>query len=58
VQAVLLELSGEPIEAPLPAGALTAGPLTGQDYAAATVPPPVAVPAPAPAPEATPAPPS
>lgn len=54
VQAVLLELSGEPIEAPLPAGALTAGPLTAQDYAAATVPPPVAVPAPPP--EATPAP--
>lgn len=56
VQAVLLELSGEPIEAPLPAGALTAGPLTAQDYAAATVPPPVAVPAPQP--EAVPAPPS
>ncbi len=64
VQAVLLELSGEPVEAPLPAGALTAGPLTAQDYAAATVLPPVAVPAPppeatpAPPPEATPAPPS
>ncbi|SDF57505.1 Sporulation and spore germination [Blastococcus fimeti] len=56
VQAVLLELSGEPIEAPLPAGALTAGPLTARDYAAATVPAPVAVPAPPP--EATPAPPS
>ncbi len=56
VQAVLLELSGEPIEAPLPAGALTAGPLTAQDYAAATIPPPVAVPAPQP--EATAAPPS
>lgn len=56
VQAVLLELAGEPIEAPLPAGALTAGPLTAQDYAAATVPPPSAVPALPP--EATPAPPS
>lgn len=56
VHAVLLELSGESIEAPLPAGALTAGPLTAQDYAEATLPPPVAVPAPQP--EATAAPPS
>lgn len=53
VQAVLLELAGQPIEAPLPAGRLTAGPLTAQDYAAATVPPPSAAP-----PEIPPAPPS
>ena len=37
VDAVLLELAGEPIEAPLPDGALTDRPLTAQDYAAATV---------------------
>ena len=36
VDAVLLELAGEPIEAPLPDGALTDRPLTAQDYAAAT----------------------
>lgn len=40
VQSVLLELAGEPIEAPLPAGELTARPLTAQDYAASTVPKP------------------
>ncbi|MDT0277322.1 GerMN domain-containing protein [Blastococcus goldschmidtiae] len=34
VESVLLELAGEPIEAPLPAGELTAGPLTAEDYAA------------------------
>ncbi len=45
VQSVLLELAGEPIEAPLPAGELTAGPLTAQDYAAFRT--PAAVPAPA-----------
>jgi len=37
VDAVLLELAGAPIEAPLPDGALTDRPLTAQDYAAATV---------------------
>jgi len=36
VDAVLLELGGEPIEAPLPDGELTDRPLTAQDYAAAT----------------------
>ena len=40
VDAVLLELAGEPIEAPLPAGELTDRPLTAQDYAASTVPSP------------------
>jgi hypothetical protein len=40
VAAVLLELAGEPIEAPLPDGALTDRPLTAQDYAAATAPAP------------------
>jgi len=56
VDAVLLELAGEPIEAPLPAGELTDRPLTAPDYAAATAAapsvPPTAVivdpPAPAP----------
>jgi hypothetical protein len=51
IDAVLLELAGEPIEAPLPDGALSDRPLTASDYAAATavVPPaldaPSAVPA-------------
>jgi hypothetical protein len=36
VAAVLLELDGEPIEAPLPDGELTDRPLTAPDYAAAT----------------------
>jgi hypothetical protein len=36
VDAVLLELAGEPIEAPLPDGELTDRPLTAPDYAAAT----------------------
>jgi spore germination protein GerM len=36
VESVLLELAGEPIEAPLPAGELTDAPLTEQDYAAFT----------------------
>lgn len=59
VQAVQLELEGEPIEAPLPAGVLTAGPLTAQDYAAFTTPSPAAVPAPPPSPaDLQPAPPS
>jgi hypothetical protein len=35
VDAVLLELAGEPIEAPLPDGELTDRPLTARDYAAA-----------------------
>ncbi len=39
VRSVLLELAGEPIEAPLPAGELTAGPLTAQDYASLVAPP-------------------
>lgn len=56
VEAVLLELAGEPIEAPLPAGALTAGPLTAQDYAVATTPSPTAVPAPTAVPEVSPVP--
>ena len=45
VDAVLLELAGEPIEAPLPDGELADRPLTAQDYATATVPsvPPTAV---------------
>lgn len=47
VDAVLLELAGEPIEAPLPAGELTDRPLTAEDYAAATA-VPVEPPAPAP----------
>lgn len=45
VDAVLLELAGEPIEAPLPAGELTTGPLTAQDYAAFRT--PAVVPGPA-----------
>ncbi|SDF66150.1 Sporulation and spore germination [Blastococcus aurantiacus] len=40
VESVLLELAGEPIEAPLPAGELTDRPLTAQDYAASAVPAP------------------
>lgn len=51
VRAVLLELAGEPIEAPLPSGELTARPLTAEDYASFATPTPEAVPA-------TPAPPS
>lgn len=47
VESVLLELAGEPIEAPLPAGELTDRPLTAMDYAASAVPgpsvPPTAV---------------
>ncbi len=39
VDSVLLELAGEPIEAPLPAGELTDRPLTEQDYAASTASP-------------------
>ena len=57
VRAVLLELAGEPIEAPLPSGELTARPLTAQDYATFATPTPEAVPA-TPSPEAVPAPPS
>lgn len=57
VRAVLLELAGEPIEAPLPSGELTARPLTAQDYASFATPTPTAVPA-TPTPEAVPAPPS
>ena len=53
VEAVLLELAGEPIEAPLPAGELTARPLTEQDYAAATT--ASAVPSPTEEPSAVPA---
>lgn len=33
VRAVLLELAGEPIEAPLPGGELTSEPLTAEDFA-------------------------
>ena len=40
VESVLLELAGEPIEAPLPAGELTDRPLTAMDYAASAVPAP------------------
>jgi spore germination protein GerM len=60
VQSVLLELAGEPVEAPLPSGELTASPLTAQDYAPLTTPTPGAAPVPevAPAPEPAPAPPS
>ncbi len=59
VQAVLLELSGQPIEAPLPAGELTAGPLRAGDYASATSPPATAPPTGgAPQPEPVPAGPS
>jgi spore germination protein GerM len=58
VDAVLLELAGEPIEAPLPAGALTARPLSAADYAAVATPTPPAAPeprvAPGPAPAAPP----
>jgi spore germination protein GerM len=53
VQAVLLELAGERIEAPLPSGELTASPLTAQDYTSFTTPSPT--PSPAPAPELPPA---
>jgi hypothetical protein len=52
VQSVLLQLAGEPIEAPLPGGELVARPLTAEDYAVfltastpgATAEPPSAVP--------------
>jgi spore germination protein GerM len=58
VRSVLLELGGQPVEAPLPSGELTSRPLTAADYAAATVPPSATVtPEPAPGPPAaTPAP--
>jgi hypothetical protein len=46
VEAVLLELAGQPVEAPLPAGALTARPLTAGDYAAFATPTPEAAPGP------------
>lgn len=42
VQAVLLELAGEPIEAPLPSGELTSSPLTARDYTSFTTPSPTA----------------
>ncbi len=61
VQAVLLELAGEPVEAPLPSGELTAGRLTARDYASFTTTAPTATPeaVPAPPPAGTaPAPPS
>lgn len=51
IDAVLLELAGEPIEAPLPDGALTDQPLTASDYAAAAA----AVPSVLDAPDAVPA---
>jgi hypothetical protein len=49
VTAVLLTLTGEPVEAPLPSGELTSDPLTAADYAAfltAPASPSTAVPAP------------
>jgi hypothetical protein len=55
VRAVLLELAGEPIEAPLPSGELTSKPLTAADFANFGT--PTAVPVPV-EPEATVAPPS
>lgn len=55
VRSVLLQLAGEPVEAPLPGGALTSQPLTADDYAVfLTAPTPGATPAPAP-PSADPA---
>lgn len=57
VDSVLLELVGEPIDAPLPSGELTAGPLSAQDYAAFTASASPLSDAPAPSP-ADPAPPS
>ena len=51
IDAVLLELAGEPIEAPLPDGALSDRPLTASDYAAAAA----AVPSVLVAPSAVPA---
>ncbi|WP_158544891.1 GerMN domain-containing protein [Blastococcus sp. TF02-09] len=53
VDAVLLQLAGEPIEAPLPDGELTDRPLTAADYAATAAAPPApaaAVPAEPPVP--------
>ncbi|WP_040337608.1 GerMN domain-containing protein [Candidatus Blastococcus massiliensis] len=48
VSAVLLELAGEPIEAPLPGGELTDDPLAAEDYAGFRTPSPTpAAPAPA-----------
>lgn len=55
VDEVLLELAGEPIEAPLPGGELTDDPLTAEDFAGYEL--PTASPVPA-LPEATVAPPS
>ncbi|SOC47803.1 Sporulation and spore germination [Blastococcus aggregatus] len=40
VQSVLLQLAGEPVEAPLPSGELTASPLTARDYLSFTTPAP------------------
>jgi hypothetical protein len=64
VDAVLLTLGGDPVDAPLPAGELTADPLTADDYAElltpGPLPAPTATPGPTagPAPSAVPAPPS
>jgi hypothetical protein len=48
VDAVVLTLDGEPIDAPLPSGQLSSAPLTAGDYAAYLTPAPTATPAPAP----------
>ncbi|MGY1822004.1 GerMN domain-containing protein [Geodermatophilus sp. SYSU D00079] len=48
VDAVVLTLDGEPIDAPLPSGQLSSAPLTAADYAAYLAPPPAATPVPAP----------
>lgn len=45
VQAVRLQLAGEPVEAPLPSGELISRPLTASDYTSFTTPSPTAVPA-------------
>ncbi|MGY2083336.1 GerMN domain-containing protein [Blastococcus sp. SYSU DS0539] len=53
VEAVLLTSGGDPVEAPLPSGALTDGPLLPADYAAFLSPPPLAPATPAPQPTTT-----
>jgi spore germination protein GerM len=58
VQAVLLEVAGQPIEAPLPGGELTAQPLTARDYTVFATPSAAPVPADPRTPTAVPAAPS
>jgi spore germination protein GerM len=51
VEAVVLTVEGEPVDAPLPSGQLSSAPLSAEDYAVYLMPPaPTVTPAPEPAP--------